>query len=317
MDQTGAALKKLRLEKGISLEEVHKKTKIHPNILKAIEGDSLTNLSPIYLKGFLKIYCNFLGVDPKPYTSQVKPEPKKEPKAEPRPKAPAKKAEGKKAPPKTQAPHVASLVIKKGAVVLKKLGARLKKISVQGLIYLRSHAQTIKRAVFFILSIVIILFVFSSCVRFVSARFKAFNERRKSTAAKIQKQPVKIPAKPAPKLTTRPSAAAPSVSSSETAVKAVVPAAESKEVSPVIRLGVRAKGNCWVSVKVDGKVVFQRTLEKGRFESWQAKDKIELSVGNAAAVELEVNGQLFSNLGRKGQALKNILITKDGLKTAP
>ncbi|MCX5703471.1 MAG: helix-turn-helix domain-containing protein, partial [Candidatus Omnitrophica bacterium] len=65
MEYTGAGLKKIRLERGISLEEVQKKTKIHLNILKAIEGDSLTDLSPVYLKGFLKIYCKFLGLDPK------------------------------------------------------------------------------------------------------------------------------------------------------------------------------------------------------------------------------------------------------------
>ena len=59
----GTRLKKLRLEKGISLEEIQKKTKIHPNILRAIEGDAITDLSPIYLKSFLKIYCKFLGVD--------------------------------------------------------------------------------------------------------------------------------------------------------------------------------------------------------------------------------------------------------------
>jgi hypothetical protein len=78
-------------------------------------------------------------------------------------------------------------------------------------------------------------------------------------------------------------------------------------------LGIRARENCWVSLKADGKVVFQRVLEKGRYESWEAKDKMELSLGNAGAVELEVNGQLFTNLGRRGQARKNIVITKDGM----
>ncbi|MCX5703554.1 MAG: DUF4115 domain-containing protein, partial [Candidatus Omnitrophica bacterium] len=89
-----------------------------------------------------------------------------------------------------------------------------------------------------------------------------------------------------------------------------------KEAVSGIRLGVRARENCWISLKVDGHLVFQRVLEKGRFESWQAKDKIEFSLSNAAAVELEVNGQLFSNLGRRGQPRKNILITKEGLNIA-
>jgi len=45
-----------------------------------------------------------------------------------------------------------------------------------------------------------------------------------------------------------------------------------------------------------------------------AKEKVELSLGDASAVELQVNDQRFSNLGRRGQPLKNILINKNGLK---
>jgi len=67
MESTGSRLKKLRQEKGLSLEEVHKKTKIRLNILKAIEEDNIIGLSPVYIKGFLKIYCKFLGTEPKEY----------------------------------------------------------------------------------------------------------------------------------------------------------------------------------------------------------------------------------------------------------
>jgi cytoskeletal protein RodZ len=43
IETAGARLKQLRLEKGISLEEVQKKTRIHLNVLRAIEGDSLSD----------------------------------------------------------------------------------------------------------------------------------------------------------------------------------------------------------------------------------------------------------------------------------
>ena len=54
METIGAKLKKIRLEKGLTLEEAHKQTKIHLNILKAIEDESLVNFNPVYIKGFLK-----------------------------------------------------------------------------------------------------------------------------------------------------------------------------------------------------------------------------------------------------------------------
>jgi cytoskeletal protein RodZ len=68
----GERLKKIRQEKGLTLEDLHKKTKVHLNILKAIEGEALTNLSPIYLKGFIKIYCKALGLEPKDYLPDYK-----------------------------------------------------------------------------------------------------------------------------------------------------------------------------------------------------------------------------------------------------
>jgi hypothetical protein len=70
-----------------------------------------------------------------------------------------------------------------------------------------------------------------------------------------------------------------------------------------------------MQVRVDGKVAFQNILKKSRAESWQAKERIVLSVANAGVVDLEVNGKLISNLGRRGQALKNITVTKEGLTT--
>jgi len=72
MESVGTRLKNKRLEKGLTLEEVAKKTKIHLNILRSIEDDSLVGVSPIYIKGFLKIYCKFLGVDPREYIPDYK-----------------------------------------------------------------------------------------------------------------------------------------------------------------------------------------------------------------------------------------------------
>ena len=72
MESKGARLKSIRLAKGISIEDASKKTKIHLNILKSIEEGSIGNLNPVYLKGFLKIYCKFLGVDPREFIPDYK-----------------------------------------------------------------------------------------------------------------------------------------------------------------------------------------------------------------------------------------------------
>jgi len=260
----GEKLKKLRQQKGLSLEEVHKKTKIHINILKAIEGDSLTNLSPIYLKGFLKIYCKFLGLDPKECISDYK---------EP--------AQAPVQPVATEKQKPASFLENAGLKLNTwRPNQKLKKISIA------------------ILVIFVFSFILLKLVRFISSRPRVspvvvhLRQERQQAQTK-SKAKVQVPA-------------------------AEVKVSEGKfpkESTGGINLVIAAKENCLVLVKVDGRIVLHRVLERGRSDSWKAKNKIELSLGNAAAVELIVNGQRFTNLGRRGQQLKNITITeKDGLR---
>ncbi len=58
-------LKKTRESKGLTLDIVHESTKIPLDALKAIEeGYSVRTLTPFYYRGFVKIYAQFLGIDP-------------------------------------------------------------------------------------------------------------------------------------------------------------------------------------------------------------------------------------------------------------
>ena len=275
MQGCGVRLKKVRLEKGISLEEAHKKTKIHLDILKALEEDSVVNLNPIYVKGFLKIYCNFLKVDPREYITDYK---------------------------ESAATAQIVKVVEKRVAEKEELPESFIKAPSRKSIF-PSPATTKKIIrIFFIAIIVItavnILFNLGRMIahRLTSRRAKA------SVASAVKKEKKPLASKPE---------------------KGVVPTNEAKvdnaqvskgnEIAPVIRLAIRAKEDSWIQVKTDRRTVFQNILKKGRSESWEAKDKIELSLGNAAGVDLEINGKLIPSLGRRGQVIKNILITKEGL----
>ncbi|MDQ3842040.1 MAG: helix-turn-helix domain-containing protein [Actinomycetota bacterium] len=62
--QIGSLLEKKRLEKGLSLKEVEQATKIRTRYLKGLEREDPTALpDPVYARGFLKTYANFLGLD--------------------------------------------------------------------------------------------------------------------------------------------------------------------------------------------------------------------------------------------------------------
>jgi cytoskeletal protein RodZ len=70
METLGTKLKKLRQDKRISLEEIQKNTKVHIGVLEALEEDRFDNLSPVYVKGFLKIYCEYLEIDSQPFIQE-------------------------------------------------------------------------------------------------------------------------------------------------------------------------------------------------------------------------------------------------------
>lgn len=255
---SGAKIKKIRLEKGISLEEVHKKTKIHISILKAIEGDGLTNLSAVYLKGFLKVYCAFLGVSPEECSSEEKAEKPKKHSFE----AQAKKegeSQGRQYPSFSQ-----SISLKLGSLGI---GEKLRKF------------------------LPLIVVAIMAAALFGLLKMAGFGKKKAEG----------------------PSAAA-VASYSPPAAQEQKKEPLKKEAVSGIRLGLRATDNSWVYLKSDGKVVFKGILKKGSFETWSAEKKMVLSLGNAGAVELEVNGEKFDKLGRKGQAVKNILITEEGMK---
>lgn len=252
-ESAGARLKKIRLEKGLSLEEVHKKTKIHLNILRAVEEDSLIDFSPVYIKGFLKIYCKFLGVDPKNYIAGYK-------------------------EPQAKVEYVSDFKNKPAPLF------KIRPLTMPYLKAIRINPKTIF-TVILILAFIIVLF---NLGKIFSSR-QSFAKREKAELALV---PVVIP---------------------KMENKSQIAKAQDSAAAKIIRLDMRAKENCFINVKTDGKVMFQNVLRKGRSESWQAKNKIEFSLSNAGAVELEVNGRRIQSLGRRGQALKNILITKEGL----
>lgn len=252
MESRGAKLKKIRLEKGLSLEEVHKKTKIHLNILKAIEEDNVMNLNPIYVKGFIKIYCKLLGENPADFIKDFK---------ETRTRIELKREAGEKT------------------------------FSDGSFLNLRNLKFPVNlRVVVSAIVVIAVIYVSLGVIKHIKS---------KPRDALSKKQPVMMQtAMPLPKAQKK------SDSSKEHR--------QSGQGTP-IRVGIRARENCFIQLKIDERLVFQGVLKKGRFESWQAKEKINLSLGNAVAVDLEVNGKLISNLGRKGQALKNIVITQEGL----
>ncbi|MCX7661230.1 MAG: helix-turn-helix domain-containing protein, partial [Candidatus Omnitrophica bacterium] len=219
-------LKARRQERRISLEETHQKTKIPLKFLQAIEEEQIPEMNPVYLKGFLKIYCNFLGLNYQELLEKISEQIQKESKKE--------------------SPLFADTQIK----------LKIWK------------APSLKIIVIFLIVIIFIsgLFIFG------------FKTRRTRIALRESKETENLK----------------SPTSFPKTIEWPTPQAKSAIPAKTIKVRIRARQDCWLKATVDGKVVFQSVLKKGRFEVWEANKEIELSLGNAGGVELYVNEKPFS-----------------------
>lgn len=71
-----------------------------------------------------------------------------------------------------------------------------------------------------------------------------------------------------------------------------------------VKVAVKFTGRCWVSVKADGKTLFEGTVEKGETKEWTADQRLDLTAGNAGAVTLSYNGEDQGVLGKEGEVVE-------------
>ena len=78
-----------------------------------------------------------------------------------------------------------------------------------------------------------------------------------------------------------------------------------------LELGVVARHASWISVKADGDLVAQQQLSPGSKETWKAKRRLEVVIGNPAQVDVLLNGQPISPLAMAHAG--RLLITHKGI----
>lgn len=136
--------------------------------------------------------------------------------------------------------------------------------------------------------------------------------------------PVVAPAVPTP---APPAATTPAIDASAPGAQEQIPAqAQTGAATPPaaavfpaqnLTLQVAATERSWVAVDADGKMVLQRVLGPGEFETLQAKETLDVTTGNALGIVLTLNGETLRPLGRRGEVKTIRLTVKDARKTSP
>lgn len=139
---------------GLTLEEAVEKTKLYPSVIRDIESCNLGNISKAYLKGYIKIYASFLGVNTEDALDKI----------------------GLNQQNIPQKP-----LIKKDEPAQDKPTPRIK---------LQPIPPQVKKIIFYVAALIFILWIAAGIIRFVS---KNFALSKKKPAKRIEQKVIKLP----------------------------------------------------------------------------------------------------------------------------
>lgn len=298
-------MKATREAKGISLETVHEATKIPMDALKAIEeGYTVRRISSFYLKGFMKMYAEYLSVNVKDISPDT--------------------AQGKKQSVRPAAPSPAEFDLEQWMA--------------------KTFTRRRKQQIVVVVGILLCFFIFFKIITFFTRKGPAPAKAKKAKVDPVAVRPKAVDTKAAkakeakdvkaekedvialenirmgeivkigkPSVKTPQTHEAAKEVPAQTAAVVPQPTTAAQADQKKITLTARAKKDSWLRVKSDGAVVFQSTLSKGSVETWLARERIEISGKNINQLEFELNGKLIGALARRDFGAKNIIVTKDGL----
>ncbi|MBI5884987.1 MAG: helix-turn-helix domain-containing protein [Deltaproteobacteria bacterium] len=298
MESPGEHLKRERESRGFSLKKVFEVTRVPLKYLEAIEADDYDSLpQPAFVKGYIKAYCKFLGIDDNDsvlrFELYLREKSGKSYELTPLPNAADKRPQ-----------QIPSCYLKWIASGLAALGV----IAVV-VIYAVKHrgappvqpaaqAQTAAPEQTKVLEPVVI-----------EQPVKAAPEA-KAPASGLSGKAVSDATTPA---AVHPGKAAPTdqanlqrPSATAKAVQPSLPTAVSPEKQRVSRhtLYVKASEETWIKVRIDDATEpIDVLLRPGEAVSWKADDTFSLIIGNAGGVELLLDAAPVGTLGRSGEVV--------------
>ena len=295
----GDLLRKTREEKNLSLSDIEKGTNIRKLYIKAIEeGDYGKLPGEVFCKGFIKTYAKFLGLDGQALIEQYKAE-KNQTNIQPsdvqvelknsdsaKNSSEVKSSANEASTAKEAVKQVETAKVdkeveqkvekdsKKTAKPANKAKSDTKVSSINSFAtdeqYLKARSSGNKKNI--VLLIIIIVVIIGGAIGYLSLS-------KDSSDTKV------------PTPTTQ------EQTSSQAEQQASTPPPAPVTGSEVVAV---FNQDCWTEVKVDGNIVLSETVKAGTNLNWKANQQIDITVGNAGAVDITFNGQPAGKLGDVG-----------------
>jgi cytoskeleton protein RodZ len=93
---------------------------------------------------------------------------------------------------------------------------------------------------------------------------------------------------------------------------ALPPTATAIPVTTSISMTMKITQRSWVLVTADGKQVDQGVFEPGTERGWDAQQTLSIRTGNAAGIDLTLNGQAIGAMGGVGQVMERAWVVDQG-----
>lgn len=300
MQTVGAYLRKNRELKGISLEEIASSTKININILSYLESDKFDKLpASVFVKGFIKTYLRYLGVDPKEailFYELI---------------SNSNKAIDDKINTLTEKEVCTTKERVNKRVLIASIAISV--IFASLLTYYfstnnyadRSNNKMIvkmlpegKQVPLQPQGITITQTVPSDAgqQQANAATGTATSSQNVATTTTTNSVPVAQAPAQVPSQVQTP-ASIPTSGAEVPTVEQVAVATDAKQAQKVL---VKAKKDVWLKVQLDGSSSFDFLLRSGNTKKLEAKSEIKLLIGDASAVTIDYDGKIINNLGKEG-----------------
>lgn len=257
----GDLLRETREQKKLSLEDVEQGTNIRKLYIKSIEDGDYDKLpGEVFLKGFIKTYGKFLGLNSLELIEQYKKE--KNASASEKEAEPTNQVQEQPVSP-AQPPKVEEKITEKTAEPTKEKNIPKIDSFASNQAYLQPTKSNSKKNIFLV--IIILIVIIGGAVFFLSSQDTS------DTKAPVHTTQQESTQQPAP-----------------------APVVNGAEVTAVFN------EDCWTEVKVDGNVVLSETVKKGSNLNWKGNNQIDITVGNAGAIDITFNNQPVGKLGDIG-----------------
>jgi cytoskeleton protein RodZ len=279
--ELGQQLREAREARGLSVDDVARGTRIRAAYIRALEEEHFADLpAPVYVRGFLRNYATFLGLDAEELIGELE-----------------QGRGGAFQPQHRPKPQQYSAPVWRGP-----------------------SPRGMAGAVLLVLLVGFIAFIFRQYSEFTASRSTSvFAASPSPTPLTLVATAVPIPTvTPIPTLPTAPAPTATAIVTRAaipptatvahpTAVPPPPPSPAPKptatQTAPLV-LTLKAVSDSWVRVTVDGQVAFEGTLLPGTTRAWNGANFITVRFGNAGGVNVTFNGKPEGVVGQPGQVVE-------------